>query len=353
MCARNMHTSFLTKKQKVLLVDDDQNVLDLYRELLAKLPMGPEIHVADSGKTAIELLETDQYSLLVSDLRMADVDGFQLLAIVRRRFPHLRSVVMTGLNENHFRSRAYALGVDLFLKKPTAPKEWEMFCDSLDWLLQSEAAGGFRGMQTKSLVDIIQLECLSRYSSTLRVSTGQQEGWIWFDSGEVIDAAQAEYTGEDAFRRILSWQRGGFEILPPDKGRTRTIFHSYHSLLLETAQVIDEGQDIVPELNDGQPAEPGHISGVNFMVSADGPDQVEGWGVENANEVAEWTRKTMERFTSFGLELQLGPVAQIEGVSGNHQIVMVYNGPKEVCLGIERSLGPERLKNILEEVLTS
>jgi hypothetical protein len=60
----------------------------------------------------------------------------------------------------------------------------------------------------------------------------------------------------------------------------------------------------------------------------------------------------MARFSTFGLELQLGPVAQIEATSGGHQVVMIYNGPKEVCLGIDRSLASDRIKNILEEVLT-
>lgn len=346
-----MQTSFLNKTQKVLLVDDDRTILELYQEVLSKVGAKPEIHIADSGRAAIERLSTDQFSLLLSDLRMTELDGFQLLAIVRRRFPHLRTVVMTGLDDSHFRSRAYSLGVDLFVRKPASPQEWEFFTDSIDWLLHSEAAGGFRGMQTKSLVDIIQLECLSRYSSTLRVSTGEQTGHIWFDSGEVVDAQQGHFSGEDAFRRILSWRGGGFEILPPDRKRARTIFTSYQTLLLETVQVLDEATEHQHGLAESLDKKAEQYGGIRFIVTANGPEQIEGWGVENAKEVASWTRRTLERFTKIGIDLQLGPAARIDAVSGTNQVVLVSRGLKDACVGYDRKMSQTEAQSAIEQLM--
>ncbi|MEW6161374.1 MAG: response regulator, partial [Verrucomicrobiota bacterium] len=158
----------MPSRHKLLLLDDDQDVVELYREILSQLPSQPEIHTATSGARAISLLESEPFTLLLSDLKMPKMDGLQVLTIVRRKFPHLRTAVMTSGVDEQFRARAYALGVDLFLEKPNTSKEISFFLDCIESLLGREQAGGFRGVQSKSLVDIIQLECLSGSSSVLR-----------------------------------------------------------------------------------------------------------------------------------------------------------------------------------------
>src|SRR5438094_4774277 len=238
----------MSVRHKILLLDDDQDLLELYREMLARLPSRPEIHTATSGARAIAPLESEVFSLLISDLNMPKMDGLQVLTIVRRKFPQLRTAVMTSVVDAQFRTRAYAMGIDLFLEKPNTSQEISFFLDCIESLLGREMdAGGFRGMQSKSLVDIIQLECLSQSSSVLKVTNGPFSGRIWFINGDVIDAETQDLKGEPAFRKILSWKTGNFEILPADPERPRTIFNSYQGLLLESAQALDEAQAQVPE----------------------------------------------------------------------------------------------------------
>ena len=101
-------------RHKILLVDDDPDLLEVYRETLAYLPSQPEIHTAPSGARAMAMLENDSYRLLISDLKMPKMDGLQLLSVVRRKFPELRTVVLTSMSDEQFRSRVYSLGVDLY-----------------------------------------------------------------------------------------------------------------------------------------------------------------------------------------------------------------------------------------------
>ena len=105
----------MEKRHKILILDDDADWLALCREMLAALPSRPEILTANNGKRALSLLETEPVRLLICDLKMPRIDGLQMLSIVRRRFPELRTVVLSGLEDEDFRSRAYALGVDLVL----------------------------------------------------------------------------------------------------------------------------------------------------------------------------------------------------------------------------------------------
>src|SRR5216117_2516415 len=196
-------------RHKILLLDDDHELVELYREMLCRLPSQPEIFTATSGARAIALLDSQPFSLLISDLNMPKMDGLQVLTIVRRKFPQLRTAVMTSVVDAQFRTRAYAMGIDLFLEKPNTGREINFFIDCIESLLDREPdRGGFRGVQSKSLVDIIQLECLSQSSSVLKVTNGSLTGKVWFKNGDLIDAATQDLTGETAFRKILSWNTG-------------------------------------------------------------------------------------------------------------------------------------------------
>src|SRR6266566_4403753 len=201
-------------RHHILLLDDDPDLLDMYREILADLPSRPEIRTAASGPRAMALLESEPFRLLVCDLKMPKMDGLQVLSIVRRKYPQLRTVALTAVADEQFRSRAYALGVDQFWYKPASEQEIKMFLECLESLLGTESDTGFRGVQSKSLVDIIQLECISQSSSVLRITNGGHTGKIWIHEGEVIDAEASDISGEPAFHKILSWRAGGFESLP-------------------------------------------------------------------------------------------------------------------------------------------
>src|SRR5216117_3301333 len=179
----------MSVQQKILLLDDEQDFLDLYQEMLGQhLSMLPEIRTALTGSRALSMLESDKYALLILDLHMPKMDGLQVLAIARRKYPELRVVILTAVRDEQFRSRAYAMGVDQYWIKPETDQEMGLFMESIESLISREAHAGFRGVQSKSLVDIIQLECLSQSSCMLKIVNGVTEGKIYVQNGEVIDA---------------------------------------------------------------------------------------------------------------------------------------------------------------------
>src|SRR5579863_4366882 len=158
----------MADRPKILLLDDDQDLLDLYREILSQLPSHPEIFTSSTGPRAIAMLEAEPFTLMVCDLNMPKMDGLQVLSIVRRKFPDLRTVVLTSVLDEQFRSRVYGLGVDLFWQKPGTSDEIKQFLECVESLLGRGRESGFRGVQSKSLADIIQLECLSQNTTVLK-----------------------------------------------------------------------------------------------------------------------------------------------------------------------------------------
>src|SRR3984885_6785076 len=137
-------------RPKILLLDDDKDLLELYREILSQLPSRPEIFTSSTGARAIAMLAAEPFTLMVSDLNMPKMDGLQVLSIVRRKFPDMRTVVLTSVLDEQFRSRVYGLGVDLFWQKPGSGEEIKQFLECIESLLGRELQEeGFRGGGSK------------------------------------------------------------------------------------------------------------------------------------------------------------------------------------------------------------
>lgn len=342
-------------RHKVLLVDDEPALLELYRELLAHLPSQPEVSTVTSGSRALAMLEAERFRLLICDLKMPKMDGLQVLSIVRRKYPELRTVALTAVQDEQFRSRVYALGVDLFWHKPATEQETAMFLECLESLLGQETDGGFRGLQSKSLVDIVQLECISQSSSVLRITNGPLTGRIWIQDGEVIDAEADERHGEAAFRCILSWRAGSFETLPAEPSRTRTIFKSYNGLLLESAQAIDESRNGVsaPEPADSPLTQLSRIEGIEFVLAlkADETGHHLARGLEDPERIEAWTRQSIEQFRALGDLLHAGPLEQIEAQGPQRQLTVACRNNLAVCVGWVPSAPRTEVRERMQKVL--
>jgi len=359
----------MTEQPKILLLDDDQDFLDLYREMLSQhLACLPEVRVAASGGRALAMLESEPFNLMVVDLNMPKMDGLQVISVARRKYPEMKLVVLTGLREEQFRTRAYAMGVDQYWLKPETDQEMGLFIESIDSLVSREASGGFRGVQSKSMVDIIQLECLSQTSVTVKVTNGTVEGKIWIQNGEVIDAEAVNLTAEPAFQRILGWKTGSFEILPADTTRTRTIFTSYQGLLLDTAQAMDEAAAEGPEESgeEGAPSlacsmrmaplmeECSQLPGVEFIFAVsegqEKPDMV--LGLENSQPVADWMRESLNGFRAMGEKLRAGQLQQVMGTGPQRQVAISVCGKTELCVGLEPDLPADRVRETMKVIST-
>jgi CheY-like chemotaxis protein len=333
----------MEKKHKILVLDDDDDWLTLSREMLAALPSRPEILTANTGKRALSILESEPVRLLLCDLKMPRIDGLQILSIVRRRYPELRTVVLSGLEDEEYRSRAYALGVDLFWIKIEMQRNSKLFIECLESLLGRDDEPGFRGIQSKSLMDIIQMECLSRSSTVLRISRGPLVAKLWIQDGELIDAEADGARGEAAFRRILAWKSGTFESHPAEPNRERTILKPVNALLLETAQDMDEAANpIAPEAI----ADSEHRKtiwklslltreGADFVISIppEGHGEPEALGTQNVTQLVQWTRHAAVVARRLGERLEAGPVLQVNGQNMERQVLVLDHEEKLFLVG--------------------
>jgi len=343
----------MANQQRILILDDEKDILDIYQEILARLPSQPSIQAVDNGAQAIAILEGQQFNLLLCDLRMPQMDGFQVLAIVRRKFPALRVVVMTSAEDEQFRARAYAMGIDLYIQKPKTGKEIINFVDCIESLLEREEAGGFRGVQSKTLVDIIQLECLTQSSAILKITTASTEGHIWVQRGEIIDATTNDAAGKEALMEMLGWKSGNFEILPSDTPRPRTIFGRWESLLMETAQLIDETASQAPEPGEADAlAQFGRYKGVQFAVAVESGDasKFEQWGSENPDEIARFIHSVTTELRALSDVLTAGELEEIEALGSQRHLAVLVGDSESLGIGFTRSAVLPQIRETMKSI---
>jgi PAS domain S-box-containing protein len=107
---------------KVLIVDDDAGVCESLRDLLAA--EGCCIETAESGVYALEWLRREQFDLVLSDVVMPDMDGYELYQAVKKKTPRLPVVLMTAFNydKDHIIKRSCLEGLQgVIFKKPVNP----------------------------------------------------------------------------------------------------------------------------------------------------------------------------------------------------------------------------------------
>lgn len=115
---------------RLLVVDDEPTMRTVLQMLLC--PEGYEVCVAKDGFDALAQMRGALPDLILTDLKMPNMSGFEFLSIVRRRFPQIPTIAMSG----EFQPPVEPLGVlaDAFFSKPHTPEELlakirELLCD--------------------------------------------------------------------------------------------------------------------------------------------------------------------------------------------------------------------------------
>ena len=105
---------------KILVVDDDPQVREVMAELLESA--GYSVSRAKSGREAIESLHRGRFDVMVLDLEMPDLDGFDVLKVTRSEFTGLKVLVVSGYLDGGLLKAAECLGAAATLNKTQAPR---------------------------------------------------------------------------------------------------------------------------------------------------------------------------------------------------------------------------------------
>ena len=105
---------------RILIVEDEETIADLERDYLEL--SGFEVEVANDGETGLEKALTDQFDLVILDLMLPGVDGFEICREVRQK-KNTPIIMVSAKKDDIDKIRGLGLGADDYIVKPFDPKE--------------------------------------------------------------------------------------------------------------------------------------------------------------------------------------------------------------------------------------
>lgn len=106
---------------KILLVDDDPVVLEVMKSIIASY--GFTLATANDGKQALAKLESEPFSIIITDINMPIMDGMELLQYVKEHYPKIGVIVVTGLSEDYSYIDVINAGAIDYMTKPFESSE--------------------------------------------------------------------------------------------------------------------------------------------------------------------------------------------------------------------------------------
>jgi len=109
------------EKEKILVIDDEELILDIAREILTN--NGYDVMITSDGHVGIQMLSKEKFALLLTDIRMPDISGLEVIKHVREHNKEIPIIIITGHGTLDVAIKALKLGAQGFLMKPFTTTE--------------------------------------------------------------------------------------------------------------------------------------------------------------------------------------------------------------------------------------
>jgi DNA-binding response OmpR family regulator/predicted regulator of Ras-like GTPase activity (Roadblock/LC7/MglB family) len=223
----------------ILIVDDERPHLRLLTKGLAKYAKDFQVLTALNGKEAVKVLDTTEVDLVVTDLRMPEMDGFELLAHMSGKYPTIPVIVMTAYGTPDIEERLQNMGTFHYLEKPLDLNVLAgRIFDALDANSSPDRIHGV------SLATVLQLLEMENKTCTLTVKSQGKEGHLYFIKGELMQADTGEMKDEAAALDIVTWGNVAMEIQYTCTVKKKSIGVSLAELLMDGFRIKDEKAEL-------------------------------------------------------------------------------------------------------------
>jgi CheY-like chemotaxis protein/predicted regulator of Ras-like GTPase activity (Roadblock/LC7/MglB family) len=189
----------MTTRRRILIVDDETKVAFFLQESLEALGQDFEVVSVSSTKEALQEVDRKRFNLLVTDQRMPDMDGLELVKQVQKRYPGTQFILITAYGSEDVLSRAQRLGAYRYFTKPFHIEDFVQTV--MDALQEGDA-------QLKQPISDQHVDVLSSRLEELRREVGAQCVLASTSNGALVNQAGI-LTGLDV-RKLLQLAAEGF-----------------------------------------------------------------------------------------------------------------------------------------------
>lgn len=220
--------------KKVLIVDDEKSFLLSLKDGLRIHEQQLQVFLAGDGQEAVEILARTPMDLLVTDLKLPVMDGFELLAHVSRTTPNLPVIVMTAFGTPGMESRIFSMGALNYLEKPL---DFALLEKSIFDALESGARSYIHGITLAAFLQLVQME---KKTCSLRVRCNGRVAYLYIHQGDLIDAECDEQRGIEAAFEAIGWDGTEIHMDSICRRKERKIEAKMEYLLMEAFRLKDE-----------------------------------------------------------------------------------------------------------------
>ncbi len=121
----------------ILVVDDEPVMRSLLNKILTR--DGYMVLVAVGGHEALDILGRQRVDIVVSDLKMPEMDGLELLRMVKEKYPQIAIIMMTAYGDTYTVKDALLLGADEYITKPFKSFEISLVVERAYWRIMAGA----------------------------------------------------------------------------------------------------------------------------------------------------------------------------------------------------------------------
>ena len=218
----------------VLIVDDDESFLLSLIDGFKSYEDQFGIMTANNGEKAVAILEEQDIHLVLTDLKMPRMDGFELVAHLSSHHPEIPVIVMTAFGTPDMEENLKEIGAFQYIEKPI---DFNMLVSKILKGLEGRSKGFITGV---SLTSFLQLLELDKKTCTLTVRSGRHQGNMYFKNGDLLDADSDDLSGIDAAFEIVSWKNVEIVLANSCQITEPRISESLGFILLEGSRRQDE-----------------------------------------------------------------------------------------------------------------
>jgi CheY-like chemotaxis protein len=220
--------------KNVLIVDDEKPFLLSLVDGLSSYDCNFNVLTAENGKKAVDILKTVKIDLLITDLNMPVMNGFELLSHMSSNCTDVPVIVMTAYASPEIEERLRSVGIFHYVEKPI---DLEKLAANILEELAEGSEGHIRGITLPAFLQLVEME---RKTCTLRITSRTREGSLYFAKGELVDAETKESRAEEAAYDIACWENPKIQIESICRKRKKNITTTLNHILMEAFRLKDE-----------------------------------------------------------------------------------------------------------------
>ena len=220
--------------KNILLVDDERSFLLSLKDGLMACGGAFNVVLAGNGREALQSLKSQPIDLLVTDLKLPVVDGFQLLAYVSRHYPSLPVIVMTAFGTPEIEERLAGMNALHYLEKPL---DFDALAQTIESALTTGSRSYIRGITLATFLQLVRME---QKTCSLKIRSGEKTGYLFIRQGELLDALTAQRQGKAAALDIVAWDDAEIEMDNVCRRSGKEIDAPLDFILMEAYRIKDE-----------------------------------------------------------------------------------------------------------------